>query len=162
MKCLIKRGKKIILKILNIFQYPCIKHRAYGSLILIGSSQSLFLALFHPHPHNNLQPPQPIHPRRKHHHSLLPYPRAFKSSGNIPIGLLTINLGVSDSKDHTRAMIGPCWDHVFPSFISTLARAVNFSKLSQFGSRECQIFCIISGPYWDHVSSMSSIDLLVC
>ena len=62
-------------------------------------------------------------------------------------------------------MFGPCWDHVLPSFIYTLARAVKFSKLSQFGPRdvsmECLISCTIPGPYGDHVSAMFCIDLLV-
>ena len=75
--------------------------------------------------------PTPTHPWRKHHHSLLPYSREFKSSGNIPMGLLTINHGVSDSWDHARAMVWPCWDHVWPGFISTLAREVKFSRLSK-------------------------------
>ena len=40
------------------------------------------------------------------------------------MGLLTINHGVYDTQDHARAMFGPCWGHVCPSFISTLIRAV--------------------------------------
>ena len=93
------------------------------------------------------------------HHSLLLYARAFKSSENIFKWYVSINKGVSDFWDHARAMFGPSWGHVRPGFISTLARAVEFVRLCQFGPRGMSIvfdFLTIRGPCLDHVMAIFS------
>ena len=86
--------------------------------------------------------------KRKHRYSLLPYPRGFKSSQNILIELLNINDGPSDFRDHARAIFGPCQGHVRHSFISRLARAAKFSRLSQFGFQDLVKIIFRDQSHW--------------
>ena len=53
-------------------------------------------------------------------------------------------------------MSGPCWDHVWPSFTSQPAIALEFPGLSQNDQRPmsimgCPILGTMSGPCWGHV-----------
>ena len=91
-----------------------------------------------------------------YHQSHLPHPRAFKSSHNIPTGLLNINHVISDFQNHSRAMVaifkaesiwseghfqrlfyfwshartmfGPCESHFLPQLAGRLHRAQHFYR----------------------------------
>ena len=41
--------------------------------------------------------------------------------------------------DYVRAMIGPCWDHDWPSFTYRPARALKFSRLDYHGLKPMSI-----------------------
>ena len=64
-------------------------------------------------------------------------------------------------RGHFRAMIGPCWDHVWPSSILRLSRTLKFSRLSPHDLTESTWFqahvyevSYISGPWWGHVFTL--------
>ena len=60
-------------------------------------------------------------------------------------------------------MLGPCWDHVWPTFDSKLARAMKFSKLSQDGLKhmcmKCPLLETMLEPCFDHVKTMFGLSL---
>ena len=112
-----------------------------------------WLALANPY----FQPFPDPHPRRKHHHSLLSCPRAFKSSGNDPMGLLNKTRLKPKQKLIPIPVLIPTefLSFYWYSFTSRLARVWKFSSLSQHGlwlmSTYCLHFGTMSRPCLDHV-----------
>ena len=60
-------------------------------------------------------------------------------------------------------MLGPCWDHIWPSFTSRPARVMKISKVSHDRLRhmcmKCSLLKIMLRPCFDHVKTMFSLSL---
>ena len=110
------------------------------------------------------------HVEASYQQSHLPYPRAFKSSHNIPTGLLNINHVISDFQNHSRAMVaifkaeliwleghfqrlfyfwshartmfGPCEGHYLPRFACRLPRAQYLYRIQLV-----MLFCLPKSTY---------------